>query len=249
MTTKCKLLPAKVGTVLLILALAAALLSGSALASLSPSDVYVTVTQGVNSYVLLASYYEYSVYWSELGTGAYPPGMEVLEYEDTVALTGAPTQAGTYTGTGTVFYGSNDGGPDEQAEFTFTIIVEASATPTPEPTAAPTAAPVTVTVSATAPPAEPTAAPASVPKVTKSPTGETVSEGDMLLLLGAIVFFLLRSRRINQAARTERAAFRPESKSHEPDGIGDEREYERRYCQQEVSRRQDGGYGRGRACG
>lgn len=180
MTKNRKHFPTKLGAVLLILAVAAALLSGSALAYLPPSSVYETVTQGVNSYVQLASYFEYTVDYTELGTGAYPPGMMILESGDTVALTGTPTQAGTFTGNGTVFYRSDTGGSDEQAEFTFTIVVEASATPTPAATAAPTAKPDTSSTAATA---KPTATPVSVPKVTKSPTGETVTEGSSCIFI------------------------------------------------------------------
>lgn len=173
MTKNRKHLPAKLGAVLLVVAMAAALLSGSALASLRESEVYATITQGVNSYVQLTSFYEYTVDYSELGTGAYPPGMQVLETGDTVALTGTPTQAGTYTGTGTVFYRSNDGGYDEQAPFTFSITVEAAATPVP------TAEPTNKPAEATATPA----AASGVPKVTKSPTGETVSEGGSCIFI------------------------------------------------------------------
>lgn len=176
MTKNRKHFPTKLGAVLLILAVAAALLSGSALAYLPPSSVYETVTQGVNSYVQLASYFEYTVDSTELGTGAFPPGMQILETGDTVALTGTPTQAGTFTGTGTVSYRSDNGGPDEQAEFSFTITVEAAATPTPAP--APTNKPDSSTSTA-----KPSATPASVPKVTKSPTGETVSEGSSCIFI------------------------------------------------------------------
>lgn len=190
MTKSRKHLPAKLGAVFLIVAMAAALLSSSALAALPESDVYATVTQGVNSYVQLTSFYEYTVDCSELGTGAYPPGMQILETGDTVALTGAPTQAGTYTGTGTVFYRSNDGGHDEQAPFNFTITVEAAATPAPtaaptaSPTTAPTAKPTSATTAPTAAPStKPTTAPSGVPKVTKSPTGETVSEGGSCIFI------------------------------------------------------------------
>lgn len=168
-----KLLPAKLGAVLLILAVAAALLSGSALAVLQLSDVYATVTQGVNSYVQLTSFPEYTVFAYEHGTGTIPPGMAFLQSGDTVALTGAPTQAGTFTGTGTVDYQNNDDGHSEQAPFSFTITVEAVATPAP--TAAPTAKPAEATTA-------PTAA-SGVPKVTKSPTGETVSEGSSCIFI------------------------------------------------------------------
>lgn len=133
MTKKRRHLPAKLGAVLLILTMVAALLSGSALAWLPDSDVHETVTLGEDAYVQLTSFYEYTVYTYELVSGSGPPGMDFLESGDTVGLSGTPTQAGTYTGTGTVYLQSNDGGQDEQAAFSFTIVVEGSADSTEQP--------------------------------------------------------------------------------------------------------------------